>query len=613
MTIHAIESFCKSAAPLAANHLWQSTLFAAAVAAVASAFRKYDARVRFGLWMAASFKFLVPFAWLIALGNRLAQLHPSTGSPAGIYAVVEQVGQPFHQAAQSADPAGYWLLLPAVIAALWLFGTFAVLCSWAVRWGRISALVRHAQPMTQGREIDALRRLQQVIGIDTPVTLLRSQGPMEPGIFGIFRPVLLLPEGITEHLSEGHLQAILAHELWHVRRRDNLAAALHMSVEAAFWFHPLVWWIGAKLLEERERACDEEVLLLGGQPEIYAESLLKACRFCVETPLSCISGVAGSNLKRRVTRIMNFQPATHLTRGRKVLLASMASATLACPVLFGAMHAPQLNAQTTYTASMPKQSFETASLRPSRSPDCLDRVEVQPGRFTATCVTAKRLIEYAYGIDGYQLTGGPDWAGTDRYDVEATWKESAARATALPAGPPPPPAPSLAPGMILMRAGRLQPGQLQAMVISLLAERFNLQLKTESQNLPIYDLVVASGGAKLTETPATPPPPSFNGESIIGVRTLITKQANEVTVTNGPVSALAGFLSQTLNRKVVDKTGLKGSYDITLRLTPGQDSSQDATAGISDIMQEQLGLRLQSGEGPVNTFMIEQIDKPAEN
>jgi len=147
------------------------------------------------------------------------------------------------------------------------------------------------------------------------------------------------------------------------------------------------------------------------------------------------------------------------------------------------------------------------------------------------------------------------------------------------------------------------------MVISLLAERFNLQLKSESQNLPIYDLIVASSGAKLTQTPATPPPQSFNGEPIIGVKTLITKQANEVTVTNGPVSALTGFLSQTLNRKVVDKTGLKGSYDITLRLTPGQD----ATAGISDLMQEQLGLRLQSGEAPLSTFMIEQIDKPAEN
>jgi uncharacterized protein (TIGR03435 family) len=163
--------------------------------------------------------------------------------------------------------------------------------------------------------------------------------------------------------------------------------------------------------------------------------------------------------------------------------------------------------------------------------------------------------------------------------------------------------------MTLMRAGGLRPGQLQAMVITLLTERFSLRLKGESQNLPVYDLVVASSGAKLTETAATPPPPSFNGEPIIGVRTMITVHGNEVTVTNGPVSTIASFLSQMLNRKVVDKTGLKGPYDITLRLPSGQD----ATAGISDSMQEQLGLRLEQAEAPVSVFVIDQVDKPAEN
>jgi len=64
----------------------------------------------------------------------------------------------------------------------------------------------------------------------------------------------------TWRLSSGH-------EVQHVRRRDNLAAAMHLVVEAIFWFHPLVWWLGARLVEERERACDEEVLRLGNQPE----------------------------------------------------------------------------------------------------------------------------------------------------------------------------------------------------------------------------------------------------------------------------------------------------------------------------------------------------------
>ena len=80
---------------------------------------------------------------------------------------------------------------------------------------------------------------------------------MEPGVFGIWRPVLMLPKGITEHLSSAQLDAILSHELCHVKRRDNLAGAVHMIAEAIFWFYPPVWWVGVRLMEERERACDE--------------------------------------------------------------------------------------------------------------------------------------------------------------------------------------------------------------------------------------------------------------------------------------------------------------------------------------------------------------------
>ena len=87
---------------------------------------------------------------------------------------------------------------------------------------------------------------------------------MEPGVFGIFRPVLLVPEGITDRLTPAQWKTILTHELCHVRRRDNLTAAIHMAIEAIFWFHPLVWWIGKRLIDERERACDEEVLLAAG-------------------------------------------------------------------------------------------------------------------------------------------------------------------------------------------------------------------------------------------------------------------------------------------------------------------------------------------------------------
>jgi beta-lactamase regulating signal transducer with metallopeptidase domain len=73
-------------------------------------------------------------------------------------------------------------------------------------------------------------------------------------------------------------------ELCHVRYRDNLTAAIHMFVETVFWFHPLVWWMGMRMVRERERACDEEVLRRGSEPRVYAEGILSVCELYVESP-----------------------------------------------------------------------------------------------------------------------------------------------------------------------------------------------------------------------------------------------------------------------------------------------------------------------------------------
>src|SRR5262249_20741923 len=156
-----------------------------------------------------------------------------------------------------------------------------VLFFWIMRWRRISSAMKSSVALHQGREVNALRRLEQVGGLRKPIAFLLSRCSLDPGIFGITRPTLIWPEGISTHLDDAHLDAVLAHEVWHVRRHDNLSAMLHMLVEAIFWFHPLVWWLGARLVEERERACDEEVVALGNNRQVYAESILKVCEFCL--------------------------------------------------------------------------------------------------------------------------------------------------------------------------------------------------------------------------------------------------------------------------------------------------------------------------------------------
>src|SRR5262249_28263243 len=158
--------------------------------------------------------------------------------------------------------------------------------------------------------------------------------------------------------TSGQLQSIVAHELCHIYRRDNLAAAIHMIVESIFWFHPLVWWIGARLVEERERACDEEVVRQGAEPLVYAEGILSVCKFYLQSPLACASGVTGADLKKRIEAIVANRIAPGLSTARKLLLAAAGFAAIGLPVLIGLWRAP-----SGYAQSQEKLVFDVASIK----------------------------------------------------------------------------------------------------------------------------------------------------------------------------------------------------------------------------------------------------------
>jgi hypothetical protein len=203
--------------------------------------------------------------------------------------------------------------------ALWAAGGAAVLALWLVRWSRLRATLRTARAG----------------GIAAPMPVKMSGASLEPGLVGIVRPVLLLPEGIAEKLTEAELQSIIAHEACHLRRRDNLTAALHMLAEVIFWFWPPVWWLGTRLIAEREKACDEAVLQSGSDPQTYAESILKVCKFYVASPLACAAGVSGADLRQRMEDIMRNTVIARLNLTKKALLAASAAALLALPLLLG--------------------------------------------------------------------------------------------------------------------------------------------------------------------------------------------------------------------------------------------------------------------------------------
>jgi len=593
--------------PGLANHLWQSTLLAAAAGLLAVFLRRHHARARYWLWLAASLKFLVPFSWLVSIGSRVAWRSVSATQPS-LY-LVEEIGQPFTRSATSAIPSHVPPIstptlihvLPA-LGVIWLCGFVAVVVVWGVRWLRIFSAMKSAEPLSDGREVGALRRIERLGGVRKPISMLLSRSSLEPGIFGITNPVLLWPEGISTHLEDAHLEAILAHEVWHVRRRDNLFAALHMLVEAVFWFYPLVWWLGARLVEERERACDEEVVELGSDRQVYAESILKVCEFCLGSPLPCVSGVTGADLKKRMVHIMTARILHKLNFAKKLLLTSAATLALAVPVTVGLLHPTASRAQDQAASTPASPTFESVSIKPDTNTEngmfhTKIGFSLNDGNFTARGITLQMLIRMAYRVQDSQVSGGPDWLKTQKFDIDAKLNPTVANE-------------------MLKQTKDTKSFDDQAALKTLLSQYFKLALHSENKDLPVYDLVVADGGPKLQEA---------KGPSLFHL------EPGELTSSGIPIRLLADELSRRLGQTVLDKTGLKSSYAFTLRWTPEQNedvrvieqrgatpvpvtkSAEPPAASIFDALQEQLGLKLEARTGAVPALVVDHAEQPSEN
>jgi bla regulator protein blaR1 len=584
-------------APATGNHLWQSTLFAVVAGLLTLVLRKNQARARYWLWLAASLKFLLPFSLLVGVGSYFGWSHASMTMNSGMYSAMQEVSQPFAQSATTvvsrANPtlistsASLLELLPAIVAPIWLCGFLSVVLVWVVRWRRMSAAIREASPLREGREVKALRRLERAGGIRQRIEIYLSRDSVEPGIFGITRPVLIWPEGISARLDDAHVEAILAHEVGHVRRRDNLFAAIHMLVEAIFWFHPLVWFLGTRLVHEREVACDEEVLELGNKPQVYAESILKICEFCIGSPLACVSGVTGADLKKRIVRIMTRGAARKLDFRRKFLLGAAIIGVVATPVVAGLMYSPRRQAET------PRPSFDVASIK-RHVADNMEGVdfEARPGG-TLVVVNnpVSNLITNAYGIPNYRLYGVPDWADSDRYDIQAK-------------GP--------------VTAGQKE---IMLMLQSLLSERFAMKAHFETRDMPAYILTVAKGGPKMQFLSAedcvprdTTKPDASNVSNVCGSN--LRPRGGGWIADHISMPQAAALLANVLHRPVVDQTGIKGTFDVHMQwsddlATP--DSSGDAPPSFSTALRETLGLELKSGRGPAKVLVIDHIEKPSGN
>jgi uncharacterized protein (TIGR03435 family) len=246
--------------------------------------------------------------------------------------------------------------------------------------------------------------------------------------------------------------------------------------------------------------------------------------------------------------------------------------------------------------------FEVASIRPNNSGTLLVHLQPSPGgRLLAENVPLKLLIETALGVKDYQVSGGPAWISSDRYDITA-------KAAGNPSG-------AQVVGPILE---------------SLLEDRFKLTFHRETRQVPTLVLTAARKSLKLTPakegacihwsltTPLPAPEPGQKPPLFCGFRGFGFEGTDQfLDMPGSTVAELAGALSHAVRQTVTDRTSLTGSFDIKLRwLRESVASSPDASVigpSIYAALEEQLGLKLETLKGPVEFIVIDQVERPSAN
>jgi uncharacterized protein (TIGR03435 family) len=259
--------------------------------------------------------------------------------------------------------------------------------------------------------------------------------------------------------------------------------------------------------------------------------------------------------------------------------------------------------------SPPDPQFEVASIKLNTSGTRAVSIGASSPRvFKAENVWLRFLIETAWNVKDYQLSGGPDWATSNRYDIDARTDTDASFE------------------------------QMRPMLQALLKDRFQLALHRESKDLPVYALVAAKGGIKLkvsakenciTRDPNAPPSAPTPGQTYLSFCGGLATSPRSLSGIAISMEQLTTALSNTMQRTVIDQTGFSGPFDVHLEWTEDQSTPGFYAPGLAPavsalpangsgptvftVLQEQLGLKLESAKGPVTILVIDHAVRPSAN
>jgi uncharacterized protein (TIGR03435 family) len=539
------------------HFLWQGALIAAAYAV---ARRQGTPQFRYLLACAALAAMTIAPTMTFGLmaASESAANNPFTGtvplsSAAASTTLAAPVALPFTAAHNWPDAAMPWLVITWFAGAIifWMRLTGG----WIIATRMRSKLTRHAPAEWQ----QTLDRIKTRIQISRPVRLLVSAIVQVPTVVGWLRPVVLVPIGVLTGLPPEQIEAVLAHELAHVRRHDYLVNILQSVGEALLFYHPAVWWVSNQIRHERELCCDDIAVAISGDALNYARALadLEAQRPVHFNPALAANG---GSLPERIGRLLGIRAPSRPVSGP----AAIAAAGLILITAFATFAQPT-------SPKPPRPVFEVASIKPS-PPDYVGfQSYVKGDRYTAMAATIRNLVGFAYGIRDFQISGGPGWSATAAYNIDAKMDAAA------------------------------PPNQVRQMMQSLLADRFNLQFHRVTQNRAGYALMIDSNGSKLVES-KNPGPGLASGFK----DRMIARGTN--------MELLAQAFSSRLESPVTDRTELNAIYDFTLTWTPDEAAADSLGPSMFTALREQLGLRLEPAKNiPVDTLVIDHVDKPSEN
>jgi TonB family protein len=309
--------------PVFANHLWQATLVALPAGMAIRLLERAGARGRHLIGLVALIKFLVPSLWVMTALQACGVKLP--GAATGGAALMLRIADPLVRVSGN-QRIGLHSEVFCALSICWLTGVLLFLIRWHARRRKLMRVLSNRNAVVGGREIESFDRLRTRLNLSRRVGLSATSEIGSPVVWGVWHPIVVLPAGLAETLDRDELEVVMMHELIHIKHRDNLLGNLQMLVCCVFWFHPLVWWLDRKLADERELICDEQVVAVGHAPETYAAALWKVVRFGLGWPVAGASRAAGSNLKRRINLMLNFQ--SQLTTATNRAVAGLAVSVL---------------------------------------------------------------------------------------------------------------------------------------------------------------------------------------------------------------------------------------------------------------------------------------------